>query len=171
MKYNISHHGNKIVLINLILATSQHYPRSSSFTSCCTHRSVPVLSFNFLMRGQTHQEAMSQSFCQYTTKQSLKWSNLSVWCFPRRIRTSFCPSSSHTRTKAAVGMHTSWRADSVNIWQKQYNRSPNFILTRCWWGWRKRPFVLYLSLEIFQRGLLWYLHLSDTSEFNHVAHI
>lgn len=70
MKYNISHHGNKTVLINLILVTSQDYPRSSSFTSCCTHRSVPVLSFNFLMRGQTHQQAMSQSFCQYTTRQS-----------------------------------------------------------------------------------------------------
>lgn len=70
MKYNISHHGSKIFLINLILATSQNYPRSSSFTSCCTHRSVPVLSFNFLMRGQTHQQAMSQSFCHYTTKQS-----------------------------------------------------------------------------------------------------
>lgn len=69
MKYNISHDVNKIILINLILATSQHYPRSSSFTSCCTHRSVPVLSFNFLTRGQTHQQAMSQSFCQYTTKQ------------------------------------------------------------------------------------------------------
>lgn len=70
MKYNISHDGNKIVLINLILATSQHYPSSSSFTSCCTHRSVPVLSFNFLMRGQTHQKAMSQSFCQYTKQSS-----------------------------------------------------------------------------------------------------